>query len=119
LLFFTSSIGCIHCKGTIHDIFSLKDQLLKLNCIPVICHEEDYETYDKFLNTNETTKKFSSMLHLERKEVKKHFELRHFSKLVETLEFLKKGWQEVIRLSKLNLKNELSYFTKGKRFFKV
>ena len=32
LLFFTSHIGCMNCKGTIHDIYSLQGEFLKMNC---------------------------------------------------------------------------------------
>eukprot|EP01080_Neovahlkampfia_damariscottae_P002737 gene2737-4146_t len=112
LIFFTSSIGCMHCKGTIHDIYTLQEELLKLNCIPVIAHEEDYETYDKFINSCDTTKKFSEILHMERKSYVKHFKLQHFSKIGETVAFLKRGFLEASRLAKLGLKNEMKYFTK-------
>jgi len=113
-LFFTSSIGCLNCKGTIHDIYVLQEELLKLNCIPVIAHEEDYKTYDNFINSCEATKKFSEILHVERKSFVKHFKLQHFGKISETAAFIKRGISEASRISKLGLKNESKYFTKGK-----
>jgi hypothetical protein len=112
LLFFTSSIGCLNCRGTIHDIFELQEQLLKLNCVPVIAHEEGYEKYEKFINSSEETKKFKDLLHLERKSVSKHFKLKNFNKLSETAAFIKRGLSEMKRLKGLGLKNEPSYFTK-------
>eukprot|EP01080_Neovahlkampfia_damariscottae_P013072 gene13072-8279_t len=51
LLFFTSHVGCMNCKGTMYDIYMLQAEFLKMNCIPVIVHEESYETYYKFLNS--------------------------------------------------------------------
>eukprot|EP01080_Neovahlkampfia_damariscottae_P008720 gene8720-668_t len=51
LMFFTSHIGCMNCKGTMYDIYMLQAEFLKMNCIPVIVHEESYETYYKFLNS--------------------------------------------------------------------
>ena len=122
LIFFTASIGCLHCKGTIHDIYNLQKELLKLNCIPVIAHQEDYESYDKFINSSDATKKFSEILHMERKSFVKYFKLQHFGILSETAAFLKRGISEMSRLKKLGLKNETKYFTKGlikkKIFFK-
>ena len=109
----------MNCKGTIHDIYLLQEELLKLNCIPVIAHEENYETYDKFINSCEATKKFSEILHMERKYFVKHFKLQHFGRLSETAAWLKRGVSEMIRLSKLGLKNEPQYFTKGKKTYLI
>ena len=117
MLFFTASVGCIHCRGTIHDIYDLKDELLKLNCIPVIAHEENYETYDKFLNTSDVHKKFSSILHIERKSFVKYFKLQHFEIFSETYNFLMRGLTEISRISKLGYNNEMEYYVQGKEIF--
>eukprot|EP01080_Neovahlkampfia_damariscottae_P002736 gene2736-4145_t len=113
LIFFTASVGCIHCRGTIHDIYDLKDELLKMNCVPLIAHEEDYKTYDKFLNSSEITKKFSSMLHIERKSFVKYFKLQHFEIFSETYNFLMRGLSEISRISKLGYTNEMEYYVPG------
>eukprot|EP01080_Neovahlkampfia_damariscottae_P002739 gene2739-4148_t len=113
LLFFTSSLGCIFCKGTINDIYELQDELLKLNCIPIIAHEEDYKTYDKFLNSCQANNKFSEIIHIERKPFVKKFQLKHFGMMAETGALIKRGLTEMSRLSKLGLKLEpYTYFMK-------
>jgi hypothetical protein len=78
LLFFTSYLGCTACQGTLHDIVDLKKQLLLLNVIPIIVHNESQEVYEKWSQENEKTKEFSKeLLHLQRtKEIKNHFKLR-------------------------------------------
>jgi hypothetical protein len=78
LLFFTSYLGCTACQGTLHDIVDLKNQLLLLNVIPIIVHNESQDIYEKWSQENEKTKEFSKeLLHLQRtKEIKNHFKLR-------------------------------------------
>eukprot|EP01080_Neovahlkampfia_damariscottae_P002738 gene2738-4147_t len=118
LLFFTSSVGCMFCKGTMNDIYSLQEELLKLNCIPVIAHEEDNKTYEKCLNSHKTTQKFLSILHMERKPFVEYFKLQHFGRLSETAAWLKRGIIEASRLAKLGMKNEPSYFKNGIHYLK-
>ena len=113
LLFFTSHIGCMNCKGTIHDIYSLQGEFLKMNCIPVIAHEEDYETYDTFINSSPQTKIFSDILHMERKQFGKRFHLKGSTIIEEAISVLRKGYAEAYRLMKMGYKNELTYLPKG------
>jgi hypothetical protein len=114
LLFFTSSLGCIFCQGTLDDILGLKDQLLLMNTIPVIVHDEDNETYEKFINTNEKTKEFGQLHHLERNGIVKHFKLEQMDiTLVNVIYSIGNGLVELFRLKKLGYFLDKSYFTKG------
>ena len=117
LLFFASHVGCINCKGTMYDIHLIQEDLLKMNCIPVIVHEESYEVYDEFLNSSEETKIFSNILHMERKSFVNRFKIEESSLLTHAINFFKKGYTESIRSAKLGYKNELTYLPKGLIFF--
>jgi hypothetical protein len=100
------------------DIYNIKDQLLILNTIPVILHDEDNETYATYINTNERTKKFSEFQHLERKGFSEHFKLGHMEKNFSTLIYtIGNGLVEMLRMSKLGYKYEKKYFSKGSTFF--
>jgi len=113
LLFFTSHIGCMNCKGTLYDIHTLQDEFLKMNCIPVIAHEENYETYEKFINSSPQTKIFGNLLHMERRSFGDRFKLKDSTVMLEAYSLLRKGYQEAYRLMKLGYKNELTFLPKG------
>jgi hypothetical protein len=75
LLFFSTTLGCIFVQGIMHDILEIKEQLLKLNTIPVIVHNETSEDVEKILELNENTKKLKDLLFIEKKEFRKDFKI--------------------------------------------
>jgi hypothetical protein len=75
LLFFSTTLGCLFVQGIMHDILQIKDQLLKLNTIPVIVHNETIEEVEKILELNENTKKLKDLLFIEKKEFRKDFKV--------------------------------------------
>ena len=112
LLFFPSYIGSINCKGTLYDIIEFQEEMLKMNCIPIVAHGEDNLTYEKYINSSINTQIFSSILHMERKSFVKHFKLQHSNLVYETYWVMKKGISESQRLNKLGYKTDLSSLTK-------
>ena len=95
------------------DIYALKDQLLCLNTVPVICHEESNEKYEKYINTNSTTKKFAELYHLERASFETHFKLKRFKKSLGEVVSMLGGSNEFFRIKKLGYILDKSYFTKS------
>eukprot|EP01080_Neovahlkampfia_damariscottae_P001332 gene1332-11414_t len=83
LLFFSSFLGCPYCQGTLDDIVDLQDQLLLLNVIPIVVHNENQKTYDEWLQQTEKTKKLSNkLLYLQTtQEIKRSFRMRSTSVL--------------------------------------
>jgi hypothetical protein len=104
LLFFSSAVGCIHCQGTMEDIYEISNELLKLNTIPVIVHEESIENYNKFINSNSSTKKYSIFMHLNRFEFVHHFKLTKEHTLSKIWSYAQSGFPEFNRLKKIGLK---------------
>eukprot|EP01080_Neovahlkampfia_damariscottae_P007434 gene7434-11757_t len=83
LLFFMSYLGCHFCQGTLDDIVDLQEQLLLLNVIPIVVHNENQKTFDEWAQESERTQLISKqILHLQRtKEIKKYFKMRSVSVL--------------------------------------
>lgn len=109
ILFFSSSLACPYCQGTIDDIYELKTELGKLNIVPVICHEESNEVWQEFIELGEKNKRFSELLHLERTPFNKHFKLDSTigSFIIETLGV---GIEELKRLKKKGIKGKFSWW---------
>jgi hypothetical protein len=115
-----TSVGCPFCQGTMLDIYNIKDQLLILNTIPVILHDEDNETYATYINTNENTKKFEEFQHLERKGFTEHFKLEHMEKNFSTFIYMiGNGLKEMLRMKNLGYNYEKKYFSKGLTVFLI
>eukprot|EP01080_Neovahlkampfia_damariscottae_P001881 gene1881-1022_t len=113
LLFFTSHIGCIFCQGTLNDIYHLKDQLMLLNVIPVICHHEDNATYEQFLNETPSKQRFKTFAHLERKKWNEYFKMESVKDLDLTFDIAMKngGDKETERIMKEDLKLQYEVLT--------
>ena len=56
---------------------------MKLNVIPIICHEEDEEEYKKWIENNKNKEKLKTLLHVQRKEWKKFFDLKSVPDVLE------------------------------------
>eukprot|EP01080_Neovahlkampfia_damariscottae_P005242 gene5242-8853_t len=61
LLVFTNTVGCLFCQGTLQDIYDLKEELNKLNTVPIIVFEEDDTLLKKFFDLNKFNKPFRSL----------------------------------------------------------
>lgn len=109
ILFFSTSLACPYCQGTIDDIYELKMELAKLNIVPIVCHEETDETWEEFVDLSSANKKFGELLHLNRTKWNKNFKLESSvgSLIMETLGA---GLQELKRLKSNGIKGKLSWF---------
>lgn len=110
ILFFSSSLACPYCQGTIDDIYELKNELAKLNVVPVVCHAETNQVWNEFVQLTDNNRKFEELLHLERTKWNKYFKLESsVSSLI--LETLGSGIQELKRLKANGIKGKLSWFS--------
>eukprot|EP01080_Neovahlkampfia_damariscottae_P011202 gene11202-4022_t len=106
LLFFTPTLGCVYVQGILTDIHDIKEQLLKLNTVPIIVHEETSETVEKMLNFSKATEKFKDLLFMEKKEFKTAFKTKILSPEESSLCLKDEcGMKEMKRLTDLGIEN--------------
>jgi hypothetical protein len=104
LLFFVGSLGCPFCNGTMEDIYTLHDTLIKLHIVPVIVHHETDEEYEKFISTDERTEKYRDILHCSRtKDVNMAFKLKSTDFLGKMMEILQGAISELSRLGEMGI----------------
>jgi len=99
--------SCPFCKGTIEDLYTFHDDLIKLNIIPVICYAEPTENFKEFL---EEVPKYSVFYSICQRPYKKIFKLHNQSLFELMLQMLKLMEAGNFMAATYGIKFEKKYF---------